>query len=364
MAAMCNRDTLIVPTRAHRGAKPLPLRVCGSDAQSRRRMTADPCNPIASASRTHTRGTSARWLRGKATAFCQLVALMALSALLPTPAMALEVVATAPSMGALVRELTGTDQGLTVLAGPNRDLHALQAKPSMIRALRDADLLVAMGAELEVGWLPAAIGSAGNRGIQPGQPGYFEAAAQVTLLDVGGTADRAGGDVHLVGNPHVNMDPRRMIQIANALAERLTLLDPAGAARYQRNAAAFATKVEERIGDWRQQLDGAPGVVLYHRDAIYLLDRFDVPLLGTIEEVPGVPPSGRQIKQLARQLEHLDTAGIILFAPYQSPKAPRKLAAELDWPLQQLPLEPPVDADGDDWLRHIDRWVDVIATRR
>ena len=213
--------------------------------------------------------------------------------------------------------------------------------------------------------MPAAINSATNRSIQPGQPGYFEAAAQVPLLDVGGAADRAGGDVHPVGNPHVDMDPGRMMQIADALAERLALLDPSGAERYRRNAAAFGAKVQQRMVDWQQQLDGAPGVVLYHRDAIYLLDRFNVPLLGTIEEVPGVPPSGRQLKQLASQLGNLQGGnGIILFAPYQSPKAPRKLAAELDWPIRQLPLEPPVGADGDGWLRHIDRWVDAIATGR
>ena len=120
-----------------------------------------------------------------------------------------------------------------------------------------------------------------------------------------------------------------MMQIADALAERLALLDPSGAERYRRNAAAFGAKVQQRMVDWQQQLDGAPGVVLYHRDAIYLLDRFNVPLLGTIEEVPGVPPSGRQLKQLASQLGNLQGGnGIILFAPYQSPKAPRKLAAD------------------------------------
>ena len=178
------------------------------------------------------------------------MSLLTLSGLLSTQALALDVVATAPSMGALVREVSGTGKGITVLAEPNRDLHSLQAKPSMIRALRDADLLVALGAELEVGWLPAAINSAANRRIQPGQPGYFEAAAQVPLLEVGGAADRAGGDVHPVSNPHVDMDPRRMRQIADALAERLALLDPSGAERYRRNAAAFDDKVERRMGDW------------------------------------------------------------------------------------------------------------------
>jgi zinc/manganese transport system substrate-binding protein len=284
--------------------------------------------------------------------------LLLLMLFVAAPAMALDVVATSPSMGALVRTVA-PDANLEVLAGPDRDLHGLQAKPSMIRALRGADLVVAVGAELEIGWLPAAIASAANRSIQPGQPGYFEAAAQVSLLDAGGAADRAMGDVHPVGNPHVDLDPVRMASIAGALADRLALLDAAGTARYRANAAAFRDAVDARMGGWRQRLAGAPGVVLYHRDAIYLLERFGVPLLGTIEPVPGVPPTARQISALAAKLRGRD--GIIIHAPYQAPKAPRRLGRELGWPVQTLPLEPPADADGDGYLRHIERWIGVVG---
>ncbi|MGB5831308.1 MAG: metal ABC transporter substrate-binding protein [Thiohalocapsa sp.] len=278
--------------------------------------------------------------------------------LLAGPALALDLVATSPSMGALVRTVA-PDADLTVLAGPDQDLHALQAKPSMMRALRGADLLVAVGAELEVGWLPAATASAANPDILPGREGYFEAAAQVPLLDVGGTADRARGDVHPAGNPHVDLDPVRMAQVAQALSERLARLDPSNAARYRSNAARFVDAVGQRVPGWQSRLAGAPGVVLYHRDALYLLDRFDVPLLGAIEPVPGVPPSGRDLRKLAGKLRGRD--GIIVHAPYQSSKSPRKLGRDLDWPVRELPLEPPVDADGNGYLRHIDRWVSAIA---
>ena len=278
--------------------------------------------------------------------------------LLAGPALALDVVATSPSMGALVRAVAPGAE-LTVLAGPDQDLHALQAKPSMMRALRGADLLVAVGAELEVGWLPAASAGAANPAILPGTEGYFEAAAQVPLLDVGGTADRARGDVHPAGNPHVDLDPVRMAQVAEALGERMARLDPANAARYRGNAARFAGAVEQRVPGWQSGLAAAPGVVLYHRDGLYLLDRFDVPLLGTIEPVPGVPPSGQDLRKLAGKLRGRD--GVIIHAPYQSPKGPRKLGRELGWPVHELPLEPPVDADGNGYLRHIDRWVSAIA---
>ncbi|NEX23072.1 zinc ABC transporter solute-binding protein [Thiorhodococcus mannitoliphagus] len=273
----------------------------------------------------------------------------------------LEVVATSSSMGALVRAVAGERATLSVLAGPDRDLHQLQVKPSMIRALRTADLVVAIGAELEIGWLPPAIASAANPAIQPGREGYFEAAAQVPLLDAGGAADRALGDVHPIGNPHVDLDPVRMVTIARALAERLARLDASGAESYRRAAETFASAVEQRLPQWQARLKNAPGVVLYHRDAIYLLDRFGVPLLGTIEAVPGVPPSGRYLSELAAKLK--GTAGVIIFAPYQASKAPTKLARDLGWRAERLSLEPPLKADGNGYLAHLDLWVDAIAPR-
>ena len=288
-----------------------------------------------------------------------LTGLWAGLALLAAPVLALDVVATSPSMGALVRAVAPQAQ-LTVLAGPDRDLHALQAKPSMIRALRSAHLLVAVGAELEMGWLPAASSSAANPDILPGREGYFEAAAQVPLLDVGGPADRAMGDVHPAGNPHVDLDPVRMAQVAKALGARMARLDPGNAAGYRANARRFAEAVEQRLPQWQAELAGAPGAVLYHRDGVYLLERFEVPLLGTIEPVPGVPPSGRDLRALAGKLRGGE--GVIIHAPYQSPKGPRKLGRELGWPVETLPLSPPVSADGDGYLRHIDRWVSAVAS--
>ncbi len=288
--------------------------------------------------------------------------LLGLLVLASTSAATVEVVAVSPSMGALVREVAGARADLTVLAGPNRNLHTLQVRPTMMRVLRGADLVVAIGAELEVGWLPVAIRSAANPKILPGTNGYFEAAAQVRLLDVGGAANRAMGDVHPVGNPHVNMDPVRMAAVARALAGRLALIDPAGASRYRGGAEGFAAKVDRRVRSWRSKLSGVPGVVLYHRDAIYLLDRFGVPLLGTIEPIPGVPPTGRQISALTAKLK--GGRGIVIYTPYQSPKAPKSLATNLGWRVVELPMEPPRGSDGDGYLGHIGRWVNTIASAK
>jgi zinc/manganese transport system substrate-binding protein len=272
---------------------------------------------------------------------------------------ALDVVATTSSTGMLVREIAGDQAKLEILAPPDRDVHFVQARPSMIRALRSADLVVALGADLEVGWLPIAIRQAANPKILPGRPGYFEAAAQVELLDSGGPADRALGDVHPVGNPHVNMDPVRMAQVGIALAERFGELDPSNAAEYQARARAFEARVREHLPKWQIQAAQAPGAVLFHKDAVYLLDRFEVPLLGLVEPVPGVPPSGAHLKQLTDSLA--DRKGVILFTTYQPDQAPEALAEKLGWPTVRLALEPPLNADGEAYLRHIDRWVDALV---
>ena len=120
--------------------------------------------------------------------------------------------------------------------------------------------------------------------------------------------------------------------------------------------------VAQRVADWRTRLSGAPGVLLYHRDAIYLLDRFGVPLLGTIEAVPGVPPSAQDVLDLTTALQ--GRAGVVIHAPYQSPQAAAKLAHDLGWRVVRLPLAPPLDADGNGYLAHIERWVTALAAAR
>ena len=273
---------------------------------------------------------------------------------------ALEVVATSSSMGALVREVAGDHASLAILAPPDRDLHSLQARPSMLRDLRGADLVVAVGAELEVGWLPVAIQQAANPRILPGRQGYFEAAAQVSLLDPGQPADRGQGDVHPMGNPHVYMDPLRMGRIALALADRLTLLDPEHGADYAGRAEAFHAAARERVAQWREAAADAPGALAYHRDVDYLLDRLDVPVLGYVERVPGVPPSGAHVQDLVSRLE--GQPGVVLRATFQPAQAAERIAGRLGWEVVALPLEPPLDADGEGYLDHLGQWVEALAS--
>ena len=272
---------------------------------------------------------------------------------------AIEVVASSSSTGMLVREIAGSHAKLNILAPPDRDLHLLQVRPSMLRALRSADLVTALGADLEVGWLPLAIQQAANPVILPGRRGYFEAAAQVTLLQVSGQADRALGDVHPVGNPHINMDPLRMARVGLALAERLAELDPANADHYHKRAAAFSAKVNDRMENWQAVASRSPGAVSYHVDLKYLFDRFKVPLLGILEPLPGIPPTASHIKKLTDSLN--GKQGVILFTTYQPEGAPQSLARLLGWQTARLPLEPPLKADGDVYIEHMNAWIDSLV---
>jgi zinc/manganese transport system substrate-binding protein len=291
-----------------------------------------------------------------------LFALLAAALLTATPTeAAVQVVATTSSMAMLVRTVGGNGVEVSVLAPPDRDAHVLLARPSMMLAVRRADLVVAVGADLEVGWLPAVLQGASNPRVLPGQSGYFEGAAQLVLLEKGQAPDRAGGDVHPAGNPHYYLDPARMALLARALADRLAALDAGGASGYRSRAAGFSDAVAARLPAWRQRSAGAPGVLLYHRDATYLTTLLGVPVRGFIEPVPGVPPTASHLRDLVGQLKA--SRGVILYTTFQPGDGPEFLSRQLGWPRVQLPLEVPLDADGARYLEHIDRWVNAMAGR-
>ena len=271
----------------------------------------------------------------------------------------INVVATTSSMGMLARTVGGDAVTVRVLAPPERDAHYLEARPSMMAAARSADLLLAIGAELEVGWLPAVLQNAANPGINPGRQGYFEAAAQVELIGVGGPADRALGDVHPAGNPHVNMDPLRMAEVAQALAGRLASFDAANAAQFQANAEAFAAQVAARLPAWQARVANAPGAVFYHEDADYLAKRLNVPILGFIEPLPGIPPTARHLRDLVNGLQ--GQRGVVIRAIHHQEQGANWVAEQLGWPVHALPLDPPRDASAEDYLNLIDRWVTAMA---
>lgn len=291
----------------------------------------------------------------------RLLLIVALCLAAPLPAAALQVAATTPNMGMLARSVGGPHVDVVVLAPGDRDVHYLEARPSMMVALRRADLLVAVGGELEVGWLPAALRGASNPRILPGRPGYFEAAAAVPLLDAGGAADRAGGDVHPEGNPHVYLDPLRMAAAAAALAEQMAVLDGANAEAYRSAARAFSTRMEQALAGWRARAASSGGAVPYHKDADYLFHALGVPVLGYVEPLPGIPPSARHIRDLVDALQGKD--GVIFHMVYNPAQGPERLARALGWPVFRMPSNVPVEGTADDYVALIEQWVTRLETR-
>jgi zinc/manganese transport system substrate-binding protein len=251
---------------------------------------------------------------------------------------ALSVLACEPEWASLTRELAGDLARVSSATTARQDPHHIEARPSLIARARNADLLVCTGAELEIGWLPLLQRESGNPGIQPGRPGHFEAAAFVRLLEQSGIADRARGDVHPGGNPHLHLDPRNLSIIANALARRLATLDPANAGQYAARNQAFQQRLSVAIGRWEREaasLRGLP-VAVQHRSWSYLAAWLGLDVVADLEPKPGIEPS---VSSLASLLQGLKTrpARLVLRTPYQSPKPAEWLAARAGIEAVELP---------------------------
>jgi zinc/manganese transport system substrate-binding protein len=252
---------------------------------------------------------------------------------------ALKVFACEPEWGALARELTGNKESVYVATTALQDPHRVEARPSLIARARSADLLVCTGAELEQGWLPLVQSQAGNPRIQSTQPGYFEAARQVPLIEVPQRADRAMGDVHAAGNPHMHLDPRNIARVAAALAERMAQLDPGDAAHYRSRARSFLDRWHQATARWEQQaapLKGMP-VVVYHRDMSYLLQWLALREAGTLEPKPGLPPSTAHLTELVARLAQAP-AKAVLRSAYNDPRPGAWLAERAGIPAIVLPF--------------------------
>ncbi len=267
-----------------------------------------------------------------------VIAVLLLAAAVPAQA-GLRVLATTADWGALATELGGDRVNVYTATGALQDVHRVDARPSLVARARTADLLIANGGELEIGWLPVLLRESGNRRIQPGSPGYFEAAAQITLLEVPTQFDRALGDIHPQGNPHLQLDPRNIAIVAKALTARLAALDAGNAAYYQQRGADFTARWAAAMARWDSQaapLRGLP-VVVMHRDQVYLCQWLGLRELAAIEPKPGVPPSAGHLGQLVTKLSGAP-ARMILRNAYNDPKAANWLSQRVNVPVVQLPF--------------------------
>ncbi len=252
---------------------------------------------------------------------------------------ALNIFATVPEWGALAQQLGGDQVKVFVATVAQQDPHHIQARPSLIARARSAQLVIATGAELEIGWLPIVLRDAGNPAIQPGQPGYFEAAQYVSLLDIPRSVDRSMGDVHAEGNPHIQTDPRNLLPIAKALSARLVELDPSQAQHYQSMLNQFVSDWEARLKQWSilaKPLQGAR-VWVQHDGFPYMFAWLGLKQIGTLEPRPGVEPSIAYLTEVL-QRQKTDPGRMIIVASYLSDSPAKWLSEKAGIPAVTLPF--------------------------
>ena len=283
-------------------------------------------------------------------AFLRVIAALSLAAVMPAAHAALSVLATVPEWGALVQEIGGDKVKVYTATNALQDPHHVEAKPSLIARARSADLVVATGAELEIGWLPLVLQQSGNSRVQPGTTGYFEAAPFVPLLGKPTRLDRAEGDVHPQGDPHIQGDPRNIGRVATALVERMAQLDPSDAAAFRSRYQQFMQKWNAAVERWTQQaapLKGAP-IVVQHKGFTYLESWLGLKEVAALEPKPGMEPTTSHLSQVLETLK-AQPAKMILRAAYQSERPSQWLSERAHIPMVTLPFT----VGGDDQAKDL-----------
>ena len=326
------------------------------------------------------------------------VALLAglFSVCLPESAVAadrLNVVATLPSLGSIARAVGGERVSVAVLSRPGQDPHFVDPKPSFIVKVRDADLFILNGLELEVGWVPLLLEGSRNGKIQAGGEGYFDASAAISPIELPkGQLDRSLGDVHPFGNPHYTLDPLALRAVAEALAKSYTRLDPSGAEVYAAQAKAYrkrldialfgAELVDEvggaklareaeagrldvfltdnglggKLGGWLKKMQPlqAKPVVAFHTNMNYFWRRFGIVLLATVEPKPGIPPSAGHVADVVSMMRERKI-GAVVTQPFYDDSAVKLIAEKSGAKVVK------VETEGDDALAIIDAAVLHVA---
>ena len=215
----------------------------------------------------------------------------------------LNVVATTPDLAAIAREVGGSRVKVTALALPTQDPHFVDARPHLALEVARADLLILVGAELEIGWLPTLLQGSRNGRIQRGARGYLDASTLIPLLETARTkVDRSQGDIHPQGNPHYLLDPRRAEKVAVGIGKRMAELDPGGHGAYLATTKRFVADLRARRRVWEKQLAGLRGkpIVEYHRSLVYLADWLGFDVVADLEPKPGIPPNPRHVAEVIR----------------------------------------------------------------
>ena len=257
----------------------------------------------------------------------------------PAAAQTLRVVTTTADLGSLAQEVGGDKVTVVSLAKGYQDPHFVDPKPSFILEVSRANLLIAIGRELEIGWLPPLIQQSRNSKIQPGAEGYLDASMHARILDIPtGQVTRAMGDVHPLGNPHYWLDPDNGKVIAKDVADKFSQLRPNDRAVFQQRLADFTSRLDAKEKEWLAQMAPFKGtkVVTYHQSYSNFGDRFGLVVVGYIEPRPGIPPSPQHTLDLETQMKQQNIK-IVLVEPYFDLKTPNAIGRDTGAEVLVLP---------------------------
>jgi zinc/manganese transport system substrate-binding protein len=279
------------------------------------------------------------------------------------PAGPLNVISTTEDLAAIAREVGGDKIKVESLARGYQDPHFVEAKPSFVLKLNKADLLIVVGRELELGWLPPLITQSRNSKIQPGAPGYLDASLNCRILEIPtGQITRAMGDVHPAGNPHYWLDPENGKRIAQAIEGKLTALSSENAAYFSQREEDFERRLSEAQTRWLAMMAPYKGlkVVTYHRSWPNFAERFGLDVIGYVEPRPGIPPSPSHTLALIKEMKRLNVK-IILVEPYFDLKTPNSIARETGAKVLVLPPSVGGEKEITDYIKLFDYDIKLLV---
>ena len=286
-------------------------------------------------------------------------------AMSPRPAAAaLKVVTTTADLAALAHEVGGDKVQVDALGKGYQDPHFVEPKPSFILLVNRADLLVAVGRELEIGWLPPLVNSSRNPKIQVGAAGYLDASLNVRILEIPtGQITRAMGDVHPSGNPHYWLDPGNGRRIAQAIRDKMSELSPADKAYFAGRYSDFDRRLAEAEKKWDAAMAPYKGtkIVTYHRSWPNFVDRFGLDVIGYVEPKPGIPPSPSHTLELIDEMKRQGVK-LIMVEPYFDLKTPQAIATQVGGKVLMLAPSVGGTKEATDFIQLFEYDVNLLAS--
>ena len=274
----------------------------------------------------------------------------------------IKVVATLPDLASLAREIGGDKIEVSAMAKPTEDPHFVDARPSFVVQLRNADVLIDGGAELELGWLPPLLQNARNPKLEVGKPGRVQASEGVRLMNVPANVTRAAGDVHALGNPHFMTDPIIAKIVAQHIARAFATVDSSNAAFYDANYKKFEATINNKLQEWGAAMLPFKGqsVVAYHDSWVYFAHRFGLNIDTFLEPKPGIPPSPSHLAEVIEKMKAQKIKAIIV-EPFHDRKIAEKVASSTDAKVVDFAQYPGALPNSDSYVKLIDLLVSRLS---